>query len=65
MTESEQWIRDLQLRRHPEGGWFREIYRAEETIPRRSLPARFGGSRAYSTAIYFLLRAGLVGGRDD
>jgi predicted cupin superfamily sugar epimerase len=55
MTESEWWIRDLKLRRHPEGGWFREIYRSEETIPRRSLPVRFGGSRTYSTAIYFLL----------
>jgi len=55
MTESKRWIRDLELRRHPEGGWFREIYRAKETIPRRCLPVRFGGSRAYSTSIYFLL----------
>ena len=55
MTEARRWIRDLKLRRHPEGGWFREIYRAEETIPRHSLPSRFSGDRVYSTAIYYLL----------
>ncbi len=55
MTDAERWIRDLQLQRHPEGGWFREVYRATETIPRRSLPARFAADRSHSTAIYFLL----------
>lgn len=54
------WIRALQLRPHPEGGYFRETYRAAESIPRRALPARFPGPRAFSTAIYFLLRAGQV-----
>ena len=55
MTDAERWIRDLQLQRHPEGGWFREVYRASEMIPRRSLPARFRADRSHSTAIYFLL----------
>ena len=49
------WIRSLGLRRHPEGGYYRETYRSEDTIPARSLPARFGGARSFATAIYFLL----------
>jgi hypothetical protein len=41
---------------HPmEGGWFRETYRAAETLPASALGARHGGARAVSTAIYYLL----------
>lgn len=53
------WIEQLQLTRHPEGGWFRETYRAAETIPEAGLPTRFQGERAFATAIHFLLE------RDD
>ncbi len=42
---------------HPEGGFFAETYRATETIAAPALPARFGGARAFSTAIYFLLES--------
>lgn len=52
------WIENLGLTRHPEGGWFRESYRAAETIPAHALPGRFGGSRTFGTAIYFLLERG-------
>jgi predicted cupin superfamily sugar epimerase len=55
MTGAKLWIDGLQLRRHPEGGYFRETYRSEEVLPATGLPARFGGDRAFSTAIYFLL----------
>jgi predicted cupin superfamily sugar epimerase len=55
MTGAQPWIDGLQLRRHPEGGWFRETYRCEEGVARPHLPGRFGGDRAFSTAIYFLL----------
>ncbi|WP_374377746.1 cupin domain-containing protein [Dongia sp.] len=48
----------LQLQPHPEGGFYRETYRATEAIPNAGLPARFHGDRAHSTAIYYLLRAG-------
>ena len=43
---------------HPEGGYYRENYRAIESIPRIALPKRFKGDRNYSTAIYFLLEQG-------
>ena len=55
MNAAREWIEALGLQRHPEGGWYREIYRSAETIPQRCLPARFDGDRAVSTAIYFLL----------
>jgi predicted cupin superfamily sugar epimerase len=55
MTVARAWIERLQLRRHPEGGYFRETYRADEGIARAHLPERFTGDRAFATAIYFLL----------
>ena len=55
---ADHWIKTLRLEKHPEGGHFREVYRALESIPRSGLPARFAGPRSFSTAILFLLRAG-------
>lgn len=43
-----QIIETLNLKPHPEGGWYGETF--------RDLPA--GGGRAHSTAIYYLLEAG-------
>jgi len=57
---AEYWIEHLRLVPHPEGGHFRETYRAAESIAGAHLPARYGGPRVHSTAIYFLLRAGEV-----
>ena len=54
----QQLIAKLDLQPHPEGGFFRETYRAAESAPQRSLPDRFAGNRSYCTAIYFLLRGG-------
>ncbi len=45
----------LGLLPHPEGGFFRETYRSEETIPGDALDGRYGSARACSTAIYFML----------
>ena len=52
------WIEKLQLKPHPEGGYFREVYRSEGIIPQLSLPLRYNGGRSYSTAIYYLLESG-------
>ena len=49
------WITKLALQPHPEGGYFREIYRAAEQIPSAALPARYRGPRSFSTSIYYLL----------
>lgn len=49
------WISRLSLLPHPEGGFYREIYRSEGMIAQPNLPVRYSGGRAYSTAIYYLL----------
>ena len=54
----QRWIDELRLQPHPEGGWFRETYRAAEAVPAGALPPRFAGPRVFSTSIYFLLPAG-------
>ena len=54
---STYWIEHLKLQPHPEGGFYKETYRASDKIPVDGLPSRFFGSRDVSTAIYFLLRA--------
>ena len=51
-------VNALGLQPHPEGGYFRETYRAGETIAGAALHRRFGGERSISTAIHFLLETG-------
>ncbi|MBN1942100.1 MAG: cupin domain-containing protein [Phycisphaerae bacterium] len=49
-------IETLQLQPLPwEGGYYRETYRAEESVAASALPGRYGGDREYCTAIYYLL----------
>ena len=53
--DAKYWIEKLGLQAHPEGGYFRQTYRSDVVIARDALPEGFGGARAASTAIYFLL----------
>jgi predicted cupin superfamily sugar epimerase len=56
MITPEQIISLLGLKPHPaEGGYFAEIYRSDERIPRSALPIRYAGDRSFGTAIYYLL----------
>ncbi|GLB52286.1 hypothetical protein NBRC110019_13250 [Neptunitalea chrysea] len=48
-------IKQLQLEAHPEGGYYRETYRSEETILEGNLQDVYSGDRNVSTCIYFLL----------
>lgn len=57
MQPAAYWINHLDLMPHPEGGFYKETYRAAENIPAAALPGRFAGARSFSTAIYFLLRS--------
>lgn len=50
METAEAIIAKLELAPHPEGGWYRQTWRA----------AAAAGERASATAIHFLLRAGEV-----
>jgi hypothetical protein len=53
--DARYWIEKLGLEPHPEGGYFRQSYKAELVVPKSALPEGFAGARAASTAIYFLL----------
>ena len=50
LGEADEIIRTLGLEPHPEGGYYRETFR--DVAP--------DGARAHSTAIYFLLKSGVV-----
>jgi uncharacterized protein len=55
MSDAKYWINKLDLQRHPEGGYYKETFRAQEIIPEAGLPPRFQGPHNISTAIYYLL----------
>lgn len=42
---------------HPEGGFYREVYRAAETVTHPAIPEEQDARRAAATHIYFLLPA--------
>ena len=58
MGDLPEWARRLDLSPHPEGGWFRETWRSDLTIPQSALPPDYTGCRDAGTAILFLLMPG-------
>ena len=58
MSELPDWAQRLDLSPHPEGGWFRETWRSELTMPQSALPPDYTGPRSAGTAILFLLMPG-------
>ncbi|OJJ17462.1 hypothetical protein BKI52_26690 [marine bacterium AO1-C] len=52
---AQYFIEKLDLNAHPEGGYYKETYRADGTIPQVTLPGGYTGDRNYATSIYFLL----------
>lgn len=55
MISAKTWIEKLELKPHPEGGFFNEILRSEEIIDKKAFQADYSGNRALYTSIYFLL----------
>ncbi len=53
-ARAKQLIRTLQLAPHPEGGWYREVFRSTGQVQ----PAGGKPTRSALTSIYFLLEAG-------
>ncbi|MFN8264505.1 MAG: cupin domain-containing protein [Chitinophagaceae bacterium] len=49
------FITELKLQPHPEGGFYALTYKSDGQIPHEVLPDGFSGNRVFSTAIYFLL----------
>jgi predicted cupin superfamily sugar epimerase len=58
MANAEAWINSLKLLPHPEGGYYREIYRSDVIVEKSGLPSSFNGSRSAGTSIYYLLKSG-------
>jgi predicted cupin superfamily sugar epimerase len=54
MATAAERIRQLELQPHPEGGYYREVFRAPETVD----PGDGRGLRSALTIIYFLLPEG-------
>jgi len=48
-------VENLALLPHPEGGFYKEVYRSEKMLSKETLPDDFSGDRSYCTSIYFLL----------
>jgi hypothetical protein len=57
-TEAEQLIERYGMAEHPEGGFYSVVYESDERITEDALPGRYSGSRAFASAIYYLLRMG-------
>lgn len=56
MLSAEQVMTLLDLKPLPmEGGYFRETYRAAETLASEVLPPRYARAKAFGTAIYYFL----------
>lgn len=54
IERAQQLIESLTLAPHPEGGWFRQVYKSESRVTRLS----DGADRSALTTIYFLLVEG-------
>lgn len=55
MNSKQQLIDTLGLLPHPEGGFYKEVYRSQGVIPQQALPKAYQGNRNYATGIYFML----------
>ncbi len=53
--ELKKIIKLLNLKKHPEGGYYSETYRAKGIINKECLPENYLKDRVFSTTIYYLL----------
>ncbi|HKJ34023.1 MAG TPA: cupin domain-containing protein [Balneolales bacterium] len=56
MRKAKYWINKFQLTPHPEGGYFREVFRSKTELLTSGLPSRYSNNRNAVTSIYFLLK---------
>lgn len=56
--DASYWVTNLGLQPHPEGGFYREVYRSTEGVEHIALPERFSGGRSFCTSIFYLLELG-------
>jgi uncharacterized protein len=58
MQDALHWIRKLGLKEHPEGGFYRELYRSNDVVDGNHLKVKRQGTRNLATSIYYLLKSG-------
>lgn len=57
MNTAKFWIQHLDLKPHPEGGFYKEEYRSNIEVSTDDLPVGYKSSRRLVTGIYYLLRS--------
>lgn len=62
MLTAQQLIDHYALMPHPEGGWYKEMYKSLEFFKSSALPKRYSGKRSFCTFIYFLIAQGEMSG---
>lgn len=60
MKKRDQWINNLNMISHPEGGYYSVEYVSPHKITDKTLKVDFEGERALSSSIYFLIDEGNV-----
>lgn len=55
MATSTDWIQELRLIPHPEGGFYREFHRSKMVLGEKSLPEGIAGKRELGSFIYYML----------
>jgi predicted cupin superfamily sugar epimerase len=60
MIDWKNLVTALDMSEHPEGGYYKEIYRCPECVSGRRLSKAYEGERSLATSIYFLLPSGEV-----
>tara|TARA_R110002049_G_scaffold275545_1_gene453624 strand:- start:1610 stop:2107 length:498 start_codon:yes stop_codon:yes gene_type:complete len=58
MKKVDYWVSHLHLLPHPEGGYYKEMYRSDHKVSANILENGLEGDRNISTAIYFLITEG-------
>jgi len=53
--DAHYYVEALALLPHPEGGFYKEVFRSDLTVTKDALPKAFTGDRQMSTSIYFML----------
>jgi len=54
--DADYWIQSLNMKPHPEGGYYAETYRSQSILGEHCLPQSINGERNIATSIFFLLK---------
>ena len=60
MRDWKYWVEKLDLGKHQEGGYYKELYKCAETVAGDRLSVNYDSERSLATSIYFLLPSGEV-----